>query len=802
MVSPKIALAMIFKADEPKERVDRCLSSILPHVDAFYATITTEDGKPDLKCSSYKAVLEFQKKFSPVKISWFKWIMDFSAARNFNLKQIPPLYEYIFWCDADDIVIGGECLRALAKMGKEQNVGAFYCTYFYYLSTAGLQHFADTGKVLQEQVMIEHMRERLIKRGLYKWVGRLHETMIEKTETRKVMNNQFSVVHTIEHKDLMSALARNTKILEKALNKETKAGKRDPRTVLHLGKVYFDNHTEKCRKLAKVLLSEYLQTSGWEEERGQAWEYLSTISLEEENHKEALKCAVNSIVESPRLPSGWLQVATCYSRMGQWDKAKFWAEIAAGIPRPQTTLILNPRGASIQFLEIMFGHAVEVNDIDEAYKRAQQIFELAKDHPGAKERLDMMADMKKQKETLEGYHKVATFLSDSGERSKLLPLLAAAPKSIANNQLIEGIRKSVSPPKDWGKKEIAFFCGPSFEKWSAKNMKDWKNLAGSEEATVRLCRELAKIGWEVTVFGNPQDDEGVYAGVKYLPYYKFNPRDTFNVLVIWRQPVILANDYRAKKTYLWMHDIPNPIDFTKDRVKKVEKIIPLSQWHRERLPDIKDDKFMVSANGIDLDQFKNRDHIKRDPYRCIYTSSYDRGLEHLLVMWPDIKKAVPKANLHIFYGWGLFDKMFFNNPERMAWKDKMCNLMKQKGVTEYGKVDQERIVEEYFKAGVWAYPTHFGEISCITAMKCQAAGTAPVVMNYAALKETVRYGRRVEGDIYDQETKEVYKKELILALKSQKWQEGLREKMIPWARKKFGWDKVARQWSREFNGKP
>ena len=42
-------------------------------------------------------------------------------------------------------------------------------------------------------------------------------------------------------------------------------------------------------------------------------------------------------------------------------------------------------------------------------------------------------------------------------------------------------------------------------------------------------------------------------------------------------------------------------------------------------------------------------------------------------------------------------------------------------------------------------------------------------------------------------------KELIEALKNDKWQEEQRKKMIPWAKEKYGWDKIAKQWSDEFN---
>jgi len=116
-------------------------------------------------------------------------------------------------------------------------------------------------------------------------------------------------------------------------------------------------------------------------------------------------------------------------------------------------------------------------------------------------------------------------------------------------------------------------------------------------------------------------------------------------------------------------------------------------------------------------------------------------------------------------------------------------------------VGQGVILEETFKSGVWAYPTHFGEISCITAMKCQAGGAIPVVTNYAALKETVQFGKKIsvdEDDIYEQSVRDEFKKQLIEALKDEKWQEEIRPQMIKWARDKFGWDAVAKQWDTEF----
>lgn len=188
----------------------------------------------------------------------------------------------------------------------------------------------------------------------------------------------------------------------------------------------------------------------------------------------------------------------------------------------------------------------------------------------------------------------------------------------------------------------------------------------------------------------------------------------------------------------------------------------------------------------------------RNSKLLIYGSSYDRGLEHLLKMWPDIRKEVPDAELHIFYGWILFDRVYGDNPERQAWKDKINKLMGQDGITHLGRISHEACVEEHKKAGIWAYPTHFGEISCITAMRAQAYGSIPVVINYAALKETVQHGVKVDGDIYEPEIKEKYVKELTDLLKNEKKQEEIRVPMMEWAREKFAWSNVAKQWSDEF----
>jgi len=186
----------------------------------------------------------------------------------------------------------------------------------------------------------------------------------------------------------------------------------------------------------------------------------------------------------------------------------------------------------------------------------------------------------------------------------------------------------------------------------------------------------------------------------------------------------------------------------------------------------------------------------RNNKRVIYTSSYDRGADILLKMWSKVKEAVPEAELHLFYGWQLFDMAHHDNPGSMMWKEDLQKMMKHPGVTDHGRIPQPELVKEYQKSGIWAYPTYFGEINCISGLKAQAYGCEPVVVNYAALRETVQFGRKVEGDIYDEETQAEFLKQLIDALKNPMSEEK-RAEMMKWA-EQWKWENIAKSWTEEF----
>lgn len=176
-----------------------------------------------------------------------------------------------------------------------------------------------------------------------------------------------------------------------------------------------------------------------------------------------------------------------------------------------------------------------------------------------------------------------------------------------------------------------------------------------------------------------------------------------------------------------------------------------------------------------------------------YFSAYYRGLECLLDMWPKIRAKVPDATLNIYYGWESWTAMQGEDDFFQRMEAKFADLAEH-GVTVHGRVSHVQLAEAMRRTQVWAYPTEFTEIHCITALKAQEARCYPVTTNVGALAETVQCGdkirtRRIYSDEYKQEA---FIKAVVEALK-----EGKTGKPIP----NTDWSDVAKRWDEVINGR-
>lgn len=817
----KVALGMIVKDDSEVDNLTRCLNSVAPFVDGIFLTVTQEPNEQLKKLASrYGANIqikagEFNYQVKKEEVDWLKdylkydiyakegdTIFNFGPARQSNLESVPDEFDWYFWMDTDDVLRNGSQLKQLAQAARQNNIEAVFMNYIY-------QAELDD-KLNVKNIIIQHLRERLVRvngdyRKVWKWEGSIHETLVQQRETVKVESDQMGfttdILHLSHFDKMNKALDRNMKVLELEVFK-TKG--RDPRPLYYLAKAHFDLHTPQAYEVAKRLIGLYLSPdsharnmSGWKEERSQAWEYLAEIYKAEQSYQNAIKALHNALIEYPQFASTYFSLAHTHMLKEEWDTARFWAILASKVPPSKSTLVTNPRDIQTRAYEVFYNSGIRLNKIDEAWAACQKLSELFPNDPVIQGQWKFINETKEVRDQLKNFTSLVRYLDKTGEQGKIKAMLAGAPQEIANNPIVVKMFQEMTPPRDWGSDEVALYCGPQFTQWGPESLENTGNsfIGGSEEAVIYLAEAMARQGLKVTVFADPGTEKEVN-GVTWKPYFQFNPRDNFNVLVYWRAVAFIDMGVNSKKTYLWCHDVQNQAEYSKERLDRLTKVIVLSQAHRQNIPDVPDEKIFISSNGYT----EHHPEVKptNNPKWCIWTSSYDRGLEHILEIWPQVTKKVPDAQLHIFYGWKLFKQFNVNNPERMAWMRKIEGMMQQDGVVHHDRVSQPEMEKWYKQCGLWTYPTHFYEISCISAMKAQAYGAVPVVINEAALKETVQFGKKIKGDIWDREVKDKYTKELIKSLNGVEWQDKERGKMIRWARENFSWNEVAKNWKDEF----
>jgi hypothetical protein len=249
-------------------------------------------------------------------------------------------------------------------------------------------------------------------------------------------------------------------------------------------------------------------------------------------------------------------------------------------------------------------------------------------------------------------------------------VLDSIPEHLADNPIVARLRQEGKPFK-WPEKSIVIMTGDTaIDEWGPWSLKE--GIGGSEEAIIRLAPKLAKLGYKVVVYAKPGAHAGFQDGVMWRNYWEWNPEDEFDIFVAWRAPFIFEMKIKARKKYLWLHDVMEPGEFGANRIANFDKCILLSKYHRSLFPMIPDDKVLMSGNGIDPEEFEGIEE-KRDPHKIFYGSSHVRGLAYLYKIWPDVKKAVPDATLDVYYGRESYDKVHKGNPERMKWMDDMIN---------------------------------------------------------------------------------------------------------------------------------
>jgi len=357
------------------------------------------------------------------------------------------------------------------------------------------------------------------------------------------------------------------------------------------------------------------------------------------------------------------------------------------------------------------------------------------------------------------------------------------------------------------KETIVLYSGPSWERWDFRNLEQG-GIGGSEVWQINLSREIAKLNYRVINFCDCEKEiwEGDIKWAPYTQYTSFIEQNFIDYFISSRTTDPFKYPLRAGKTFVQLHDIWMLSPKEQILLDKVNKFCVLSQWHLDFASDyhkIPKDQMVVMANGIDFNRFDDV-KVERHPYRLHWSSSWDRGLNNVLYLFPFIKKEIPEVELHIFYGVHNWKQSCISKNDKKGLEEisKLEKDTTQSGIFCYGRVDQRKLAEEWCKASLWLYPSWFSETFCITAIEGQRAHVPVIANKYAGLNSTLEDSAILLGNgdawwPYSKEGRDKFLEETVSILKDRdKWQHWSEKGFLNTER--YSWQKVALMWQELF----
>lgn len=556
-----VALSMIVK-----DEYDEVLNLVAKAYTYFDEVNLVVSDKPTSESLSINT-----KQYGNVNVKYRPWNDKFDEARNVALDMCRT--DYFFWLDADDS-FDFRAIPQLVQIADENDIDAIFLPYNYMQDEQG-------------NSITRHWRERLVRLGRgYSWRGWVHETCIsdEKVVTHKV---DFEVKHNATLEDAKESYKRNNKILEKAY-----AETNDPRYLFYLGMSAFTGKEyEKCLRL----LSKYIAVGGSIEDLYRALGLISEAAYHLKDYETALEYATKSITLKPEYPMGYWLLAQYEADQDNYENALEWVRVSETKPDPNTLSVWDPTARERATL-IAARSLFMLNRHNEALAELRKI----PNNPDVHKIYEDFVEEADAETFVNLLPKIRKFFNSDKE------LWNALCHDIKYDVRIQQLRHLVNPPTSWTDKSIVIFCGQGFEEWGPHTLD--KGMGGSEEAIVYLAPELAKLGYNVTVYGEaemvqeadvPEGVEGWHRPVVWKHWKEIDTRDYFNIFVSWRAPQFLEK-INAKVKLADIHDVLPEAAYIDD--SDITYMVK-SQYHRDLTPNIKNAKFHIVGNGIKKEQF-------------------------------------------------------------------------------------------------------------------------------------------------------------------------------------------------------
>jgi glycosyltransferase involved in cell wall biosynthesis len=283
-----------------------------------------------------------------------------------------------------------------------------------------------------------------------------------------------------------------------------------------------------------------------------------------------------------------------------------------------------------------------------------------------------------------------------------------------------------------------------------------RGLGGSESAVIRMSEELAKLGFDVTVYNDCASDDAVpgeYNNVLYTPIESMGSyTKTYDVAIVSRSVKPIANGWEpimsAKHVCLWMHDTfcedDDQIEYLIN-IGHLNEIFTLSDWHTgyvthcdhgfRRNYDVLKSHVFMTRNGIGNMNPGWIDVRDKDPNLFVFNASVTKGMIPLVKqIWPEVKRRIPDAKLKVVGGYYKLRQAEGPDKQEQDWTDLMVNYGADIEFT--GVISQQEISDILCKASYMIYPAGQPETFGISTLEALAHNVPLITCQFAALEET------------------------------------------------------------------
>jgi tetratricopeptide (TPR) repeat protein len=751
-------------------------------IDEIVVVDTGSEDRTVQEAKAFDAMVHHYEDPDPIEIDGSRCLSDFAAARNFAFSKCSG--DFILWIDGDDYFFGAqEFARHWLKQIDFGRTGVLGMSYDY-------EHDEEGNCIMR------HPRERIVRAGTHVWRSPIHEVLcaLRVTGAAWIPPALARIVHNDCGENRQRKARRNAAVAERFIARS--GNNVEARMWLNYG-----NSLACCGRHDEAIAAyeKYLSMSKWQDEKYSCLLAMANCygALNQEDQR--IFAVLKAVHMRPDYREAYLELADLALQMGDPKNAIFWSNLADAQEKNNLGYKGNPFFLESRAAEVRMHALAKMNRFEEAIVEADKLLATYPGNHRVLGKKTFCACMAREQKLEESWKLIENALLSDGTPEKLKVMQRCVPEQLLDSPLVELPSASGRKPDQ---PTIAFYCDANLTPWSYDSI-ERGGVGGSETAVIRMAEALAAIGWNVEVYGYPEEGkEGLHNGVWWFPFWRIAHARPFDVLINWRRWSFKAQPPAAKVSYVWCHDVLNPYYWPDASWRQYKGIIVLSEAHKANAVEaVPMEKLILSRNGLDP-SFWSGPEVPRDPHRLIYASCPSRGLVILADLWPRIKAEFPDAELDVFYGFNnvFLDQMRRSQEHRNVF-ERTHELARQRGVNYHGMVDQATLGAAFRRAGLWAYPCTFPEISCITAMQAQACGAVPVTTRFWALDETVRYGLRVgDKDLRLDEMAhgpELWLRALRRAM-DPAWQETIRKDMVPWAQAFFPWEKVAREWDRTF----